>query len=219
MPVAKPMALPWLGFSHLWPGSALLPLTRAWGTCCSLWLGHLGSQTRTLGFLLSLTGSNSCQQFQHISTANKRETWNWEGFRLLPQMVIYFPLLCGLTGMLSVSFHSQQMWTFITWYLSLNSRQALTSPFVISRLTKQKKQLMCIEKLHLLWFQKNNIFIWSLWGRSFAASGVLGHLPFESQWKQVTPGVSLLLCFWAFCLLSKFHQRQKLRNGNLCLLE
>lgn len=86
------------------------------------------------------------------------------------------------------------MWTSITWYLSLNSRQALTSPFVISKWIQQKKQLVCIEKLHILWFQKSNIFIWSLWRRSFVASGVLRHLPFESWWNQVTPSASLLPC-------------------------
>lgn len=51
---------------------------------------------------------------------------------LLPQMFIYFPLPCVSLALLPVSFYSQEMWTSVTWYLSLNSRQALTSYFVIS---------------------------------------------------------------------------------------
>lgn len=156
------------------------------------------------------------QQFQQINTVNKREMWNWGDFRLLPLMVIYFPLLCGLTGMLPVSFYSQEMWTSISQYLSLD-RQALTSPFVISRWTKQKKiadvyreiiyLVISKEHFHLVFMEKFCCFR-SPWAFSI--------------WVFVKPGdnqcLSAHVC-WALCLLSKFYQCQKLRNGNLCLLE
>lgn len=187
------LSLPGHGFSHLCPGSALLPLTRAQDTCCSLLHGHLGSKTRTLRFNSAFFDWFTCmQKFQCINTVNKREMWNWREFRLLPQMVIYFALLCGLTGMLPVSFYSQEMWTSITWYLSL-VRQALTS-FVISRWTKQKKIADAYREITYLVISKEQHFhIVFIWRRSFAASGVLGHLLFESLWNRVTPNASLLL--------------------------
>lgn len=108
------------------------------------------------------------------------------------------------------------MWTSITWCLSPNSGQALTPLLVISRLIKQKKQLVYMEELHTSCDFR----------RATSSSGLYGEVlllreSLDSSWGSVDPGdiqcLPALLC-WALCLLSKFFQVQELRNCNLCLL-
>lgn len=108
VPVAKPTALP----SRTWFQPPLPWLSTAPTDQSTEYMLHF--VTRPPRFRNKSLGFNSAffdwlrfmQHFQHTNTVNIRETQNWGGFRLLSQIVIYFPLLCGLTGMLPVSLYS-----------------------------------------------------------------------------------------------------------------